>query len=770
MMDRLDHSLDKLYSKVIDNAVKDGQLTPLDQLAEEIKMCQRCELRESATLPVPGWGNEGSKYFLLGEAPGHDEDSQNLPFVGSSGRRLDKLLALANIDRNDCYFSNVCRCRPPDNRTPRKKEIKACQEFLWREIKLVNPQTIIVLGATPLSLVSTSGISQNHGTQFMFEKEGKEYPIIAQYHPAAALHSPRLWATLLDDWEHLPEKVPSDFMVLDKQLFPQGRNFSVSNRTLAALDTETDGKGGLGQWSVAYRDAIGQLIVAPFYGKQPIEFGNCPTVFHNAKYDIRELRANKMPVPEKFHDSMIMAYCLGLGKQAPHDDSKNKSGSDMVGGLGLKYLARRHLAMTMKTWQEVKDNPAEVPEYNAKDSVATYLLAEKWLPTLPRHYFDIDLPLLPVLMAIEDKGIKINPDFLVQFGKELDNRLADYAETVQHLAFHTQDLSSYLYGTLGLEPWKFTDTGAPSVEAEVLEVISDPTIQQVLEYKKLYKEKGTYVENYINAVDNNNRIHPELKQTSTSTSRLSCARPNLQNVFKRDERVKLRALFVAGEGKQIVRADYNQLDFRALAAITQDPILIAALNADKKIHQVTADEMNLKYDDAKTVNFGVLFGQEAWALSQQLHITIGEAKEFLSSYFKRFPNIKKYRDQMTEIAEKEKKVTIPFTGRTRRIDAMFVDQWKIRKEGIKEAINMPVQGLEAEVVKIGMIDLHYKHAAPMLLQVHDELLFEVDEKQAVEYAHFLKEHIPRIVSFGGMTFPVSVGIGRNWFESMQNEI
>lgn len=585
--------------------------------------------------------------------------------------------------------------------------------------------------------------------------------LLAMYHPAAALHQPRLWAEMLDDWENMPEQVPHDFIVVDKMDLEYPHDFY-------ALDTEQDGAGGLGQWSIAGRDINGRLCVLSMYGaKQDFCFlGSC--VFHNAKYDLRVLRGNKMQEPKEIHDTMIMAYCLGLGRQAPKDDSKTKSGSDMVGGLGLKYLARRHLGMEMKRWDEVKDHPEEVPEYNAKDSVATYLLAEKWLPILPKHYFDIDLPLLSVLIAVEDRGIQINPDMLLDFAKELDSRLASFDLPLNPHA--TQDIQSYVYGTLGLEPWKFTASGAPSVDVEVLETIDDPVVRQIVEYKQLYKEKGTYVENYVNAADANNRIHPELKQTSTSTGRLSCARPNLQNVFKRDERVGLRALFVAGEGKKLVRADYNQLDYRALAAITQDPLLIKALNADKKIHQVTADEMGLKYDDAKTANFGVLFGQEAWSLSLQLHITINEARDFLKRYFERFPNIKKYREQMTEIAKSERKVTVPFTGRTRRIDAMFVDQWKIRQEGIKEAINLPVQGLEAEVVKIGMINLHQKHNAPIVLQIHDELLFEVGEKQAVEFAHWIKGYIPTIVEFGGMQFPVEVGIGQNWYEAMEDKI
>ena len=580
--------------------------------------------------------------------------------------------------------------------------------------------------------------------------------IIAQYHPAAALHQPRLWADMLEDWQHLPEKVPSDFRVASES------EFEPDVTPIMSIDTEKDNLGGLGHWSVAFRDRENKLAVVPFYGKRRIEFG-CPLVMHNAKYDLRVMHANDMREGEMVHDTMIAAYCLGLGKQAPKEDSKSKSGSNMVGGLGLKYLARRHLGMQMQKWDDVKDKPELVPEYNMKDSVATLLLFEKWRLQLPKHYFDIDMPLLKVLMAMEDRGVKIDPDYLIEFGKELDAQLASFDLPIN--PFATQDMQSYIYGALEIEPWKFTDTGAPSVEEEVLETIPDELVKKCLEYKHLYKEKGTYVDNYIKAADPNNRIHAEIKQTSTSTGRLSMARPNLQNVFKRDDRVKLRSLFCAEPGKVIGRLDFNQLDFRTLAAITQDPILIKALNDNKKIHQVTADELDISYDVAKTVNFATMFKGEAWALSQRLHITIGEARAFINRYFEKFPNIKKYQDEMEAKIRAEKKVTIPWTNRTRRIDAMFTENWRIQQEGIKEGINMPVQGLEAEVVKIVMIDLHYKHSAPMILQVHDELLFELPEKDAKDYMLWLRDYVPTIVSFGGVKFTVEVGLGKNWYEA-----
>lgn len=194
----------------------------LEELSKQIALCTRCPLRQSATQPVPGIG-EGRKYLILGEAPGSSEDKAGIPFVGASGRRLNQLLELAKIDTKDCYITNVCKCLPPrvsgKMRAPRKAERLACYPFLKEELKIVRPEIIITTGSTPLSLFSPYGISQMHGTLFDYELnlDGEKIPVIvwANYHPAAALHQPRLWAVLLDDWEHPPDRVDSNYTVVE---------------------------------------------------------------------------------------------------------------------------------------------------------------------------------------------------------------------------------------------------------------------------------------------------------------------------------------------------------------------------------------------------------------------------------------------------------------------------------------------------------------------------------------------------------------------------
>lgn len=583
--------------------------------------------------------------------------------------------------------------------------------------------------------------------------------IISQYHPAAALHQPRLWAVMLSDWEHLPQEVPNDYILVDEsKAYPQ----------YVAMDTENDRSGTLGEWSLAYRNGAGTLCVERYEGRKLGKVIDVDVIFHNAKWDIRVLKRNGMKPPERVQDTMIAAYCLGLGRQAPKDMGKEKSGSDMVGGLGLKYLARRHLGMRMLTWHDVYNKPELVPEYNDADSIATYLLWEQWKDKLPEHYWTIDMPLLPVLMAMEDRGILIEQGFLHRFEAHLDKELESIELPINPSS--PQQIQSYVYGTLGVEPWKFTDTGAPSTDADVLEVINDPVIQDILKHRELSKEKSTYIDNYVQGSRADNRIHTEFKQTSTSTGRLSSAKPNLQNVPDPKKGSDMRKLFIAPPGMQLVRMDWKLVEFGMLAVLAQDDRLINAfLNGD--IHQETADALGVERGVGKHINFLMQNGGSAWGMSREYGIPIQLAKEYISKYFQRFPAIKRFHEEVVGKANETKRVVGPF-GRSRRLDALFAPDWRVRQEGEREAKTMPMQNGAAEVVKLAMIDLHYNYKAPMLIMVHDELLFEVDAKDALEYAHWLKSYVPTITPVKGIEFPVTVGIGQNWLEAglEENEV
>lgn len=732
-------------------------LNSLEDIAQRIAACSKCALREGATQPVPGIGDIGAKYFLLGEGPGQEEDKRGIPFIGAAGKKLNELMALGGISPNDCYFSNTVRCRPPKNRDPKKKELKCCAEYLFAEIRLVKPQYLIALGRVPLSLFTDEGVSKLHGTMFEYELEDTKFTLIAQYHPAACLHNPRLWSVMLNDWATLPVKADTSYYVTDT---PD------PNTEILAMDTENDVGGVLGAWSVVYRDSEGKLCATPYHGTRRKAQFTAPVIFHNAKWDIRVLRRNKMPVPKQCLDTMIAAYCMGFGQQAPSDSSLMDAGN-MTGGLGLKYLARRHLGMEMDSWKETiaKGELGDMAEYNIKDSLATYLLFEKWRPDLPQHFWDIDMPLLGVCMDMEDRGVQIDKRFLSEYSKLLDEQIAEIGDLPLN-PNSSSEVQSYLFGTLGLEPLQFTkNTGAPTVTEELLEGINDPLVKKILQKKRLVKEKGTYVDNYTKNIDKTGRLHCEFKQTRTSTGRLACASPNLQNVKKG---TRLRELFIAPEGMSLIRVDWQQLEFAVLAAMTQDPKLIAALTAGKKIHQVVADALGQTYDDGKTSNFLTIYGGKAWTLAQRLGITIDAAEQFQKDYLVTFPAIGQYMEEQRAKAREDKKVTNWF-GRVRRLDAMYSDKFRVLEEGEREAINTPIQGTAGEIVKRAMIDLFYNHSAPVILQVHDELIFEIEDKDTVEYAHWLKDYLPTLTEINGVRFSVDVGIGKNWAAAAMKE-
>jgi uracil-DNA glycosylase family 4 len=726
----------------------------LEQLSSNIQACRSCELAMTAGNHVPGLGDIGAKYFILGKSPSKAEEEAGMPFIGYAGKKLNELIKLAGISLNDVYFSNVLRCRLLEGRNPKKKELAACVEHLWQELELVQPEYIITTGAVPLSLFTDEGIDKLHGTQFQHTLlSGKTVTILPMYHPDACIHNPRLWATMLEDWQHKAGKVDASFTLVDRPPKPG---------TTVSLDTETDGSGGLGQWSLAWRED-GAVKVCPFFGPQPwLDLDKYEVVFHHAKYDLQELKKHGMKLPTKIQDTFIEAYCKGLGKQSPSDEGKKTSGSNMVGGLGLKYLVRRHLGMEQHSWKYISEHPAEQKEYNAKDSVGTLLLDELWRPTLPDHYYTIDMPLLPVLMAIEDRGIRIDPSFLKTYAELLDKELASYDLPLN--PFSPDEIRSYVYGTLEIEPWTFTDSGAPSVDEESLSVLHDPLLDKMFEWKHLMKDKETYLSNYISGMDIHNRIHAEFKQTSTTTGRLSCAKPNLQNVDKVGE---MRKLFSVAEGHKLVRLDWHLVEFGMLAVLSKDEKLIQAfLTGD--VHQETANGLGIDRDTGKHINFLMQNGGTAWGMARTYGIPIELAKEYFRKYFERFPAIKRFQEETVAKAKETKMAEGPW-GRKHRIDALFSSDWKIVQAGENEAKTMPMQNGAAEMVKLAMIDLHYNHHAPMISQIHDELLFEIPEREALDYAHWLKTYVPTITKMNGIEFPIEVGLGASWFESAQKQ-
>jgi DNA polymerase I len=368
-------------------------------------------------------------------------------------------------------------------------------------------------------------------------------------------------------------------------------------------------------------------------------------------------------------------------------------------------------------------------------------------------YKEMDLPFSPILLRMESRGIKIDLDFLKSFSDELAQEIAKVEKEILELAGENFNVASpkqlavILFDKLKLPVAKKTKTGY-STDNEVLQELDHPIAHRVLEFRELSKLKSTYVDALpLLAGAEDHRVHTHFNQALTTTGRLSSTQPNLQNIPIRTERgARVREAFIAEKGFQLLSVDYSQIELRILAHISEDPGLVKAFKDDLDIHTATASEVfGVKLAEvtseqrrkAKAVNFGIAYGQGAFGLADVLGIPRGEAKEIIERYFTRFKGIKTYIDETIKFAYEKGYVETLF-GRRRYLDELKGKNAMLKKFGERAAINAPIQGTAADLVKKAMIQLDQECPVPMLLQVHDELVFEAKPE-------VLEEWKPRIV-------------------------
>ena len=361
-------------------------------------------------------------------------------------------------------------------------------------------------------------------------------------------------------------------------------------------------------------------------------------------------------------------------------------------------------------------------------------------------FHEMELPLVPVLARMELAGISVDRGYLEGLGEKLRAELATLESEIHDLAGSTFNINStlqlrrVLFGTLGLPVVKKTPKGAPSTDASVLAKLegSHPIVARLLRYREIEKLRSTYVDGYLPLVREDGRIHAHFNQTGAATGRLSSDRPNLQNIPVRSETGRtLRRAFVASPGCDFIVADYSQIELRILAHLSKDPGLLEAFEAGEDIHTATAarvfgfaagevtPELRRR---AKAINFGLLYGMEAFGLADRLKISREEAREHMDTYFRQFPAVRDYLRSVVREARKDGYTTTLF-GRRRYLPELSSDNFRIRQMGERMALNAPVQGSAADVIKMAMIELDRRLAegsARMLLQIHDELVLEAD--------------------------------------------
>lgn len=439
----------------------------------------------------------------------------------------------------------------------------------------------------------------------------------------------------------------------------------------------------------------------------------------------------------------------------------------------------------------VNDYPAilsgENPEFIAR---AAFLSAPKLISEIndlgmEHLYKEIEMPLVSTLYEMEERGIKLNKEELQEYSKELDELIKNYEEEIYKMAGEEFNINSpkqlgvILFEKLRLPYGKKTKTGY-STSADVLERIrlEDPIVDKVLHYRQVAKLKSTYTDGLESFVKEDGRIHCKLNQLVTATGRLSSTEPNLQNIPIRMELgKKIRKAFVPKEGYVFVDADYSQIELRIMAHLSGDEELIKAYQGEEDIHRITAshvfgvplDEVtDLQRRNAKAVNFGIIYGISSFGLGENLGISRKDAEKYINDYFKAYPQVKKYLDSLVE-AGIDKGFVKTYFGRIRPIPELNSNNFMKRQFGERIAMNSPVQGTAADIIKIAMNSVNAKLKAEfpdskLLLQIHDELLIEAKEEDKEEVAKLLKEEMMKAAKLK-VKLSVDVKFGYNWYDA-----
>lgn len=398
-----------------------------------------------------------------------------------------------------------------------------------------------------------------------------------------------------------------------------------------------------------------------------------------------------------------------------------------------------------------------------------------------------EIPLIEVLASMEEKGIAIDPKYFEKYSVELASFIDELESKIYEVAGEKfninspKQLSEVLFFKLNIPPVKKTKSGY-STDVGVLEYLKDQgekIAEYILEYRKFAKLKSTYVDALLKVKDKENRIHTTFNQTGTATGRLSSSEPNLQNIpVKTEEGMKIREGFVAKEGYKILGIDYSQIELRVLGEMSRDENLINAYTKNEDLHSLTArkifglpKESEVTREErtvAKTINFSVIYGKTPFGLASELKITQGEAKEYIEKYFAEYPKVKEFEQEIVASAEKKGYVETYF-GRRRWIDGINSKNKNIKSQGERMAVNTVIQGTAAEIIKKAMISIYNiikdKNDIDMLLQVHDELIFEVKEEKVEYYKELIENIMRNSVDFKNIHLEVNSAVGKNWAEA-----
>ncbi len=510
-------------------------------------------------------------------------------------------------------------------------------------------------------------------------------------------------------------------------------------------------------------------------------------VGQNIKFDAIVLARAGLPLSGIAFDTMLASYSL--------DPARKSHGLDALAldWCGHRMIAFENLFDKRVRERDIRRVPLErVVEYACEDADYTFRLKHVFAPMLAasearRLFYDVEMPLSEVLMEMETTGVRVDVAFLDQLSRAYGKRIGELEESIYRTVGErfnpasTPKLREILFDRLGLKPARRTKTGF-STDADVLEGLSGshPVVTMLLEWRQLVKLKSTYVDTLPLLVHpETGRVHTSYNQAVATTGRLSSSDPNLQNIpIRTEEGRSIRRAFVArGDDWVLLDADYSQIELRILAHLSGDQALIQAFREGADVHRATAARV-LKVDPvdvtpemrdrAKVVNFGIVYGMGARGLSQALGIDVAEARGFIDDYFRSYPGVKRFIDDTIARARAESAVST-LLGRVRRLPDIASTNPGLRAFSERVAVNTPVQGTAADIIKLAMLRIHHDlrragMETRMILQVHDELLFDVPKRELERAGEMVRAAMESAMTLA-VPLRVDMGTGANWLEA-----
>lgn len=523
----------------------------------------------------------------------------------------------------------------------------------------------------------------------------------------------------------------------------------------------------------------------PFFENEAIE-----KIGQNMKYDLKILANYNITVKGKLFDTMIAHYLINPDMRHNMDVLSEtylkyspKSIETLIGKKGKNQLSMRDVALE------------EIKEYAAEDADITLQLKEVFSPILDKAetkklFEEIEIPLVPVLAAMESEGINLDVNFLKSMSTEMQKEIDDFEQKIYETAGEKFNLASpkqlgeILFDKLkiGGAKQKKTKTGQYATGEEVLSYLANEhqIVKDILEWRQMVKLQSTYIEALPNQVDKKtHRVHTDYMQTVAATGRLSSNNPNLQNIPIRTERGRLiRKAFIArDENYTLLSADYSQIELRIIAALSGEENMIKAFQNHEDIHRSTAAKVfNVGLDEvtkeqrsnAKTVNFGIIYGVSAFGLSNQTSLSRSESAALIDAYYKTYPKLKSYMSEQVDFARHNGYVQTVL-GRRRYLKDINSANAIVRGAAERNAVNAPIQGSAADIIKIAMINIYKKLTSEnwkskMLLQVHDELVFDVHNSEMEKIQPMIKHEMENAIQLA-VPLEVELGFGKDWLEA-----